>query len=290
MRVAGGLDALSATHVRRRIGRDRLAPHVRTARSSAMPRTPGARRRADIPDTVRAALDAGMRETATLVEGLAIDFAALMAATLPELGREAPAALRASADAGVTRRMALAGTLVHDGLGLDGATRLVTHASDTVRGWSAYAIAAAPDLPLAERLARVRPLADDPHFGVREWAWLALRPHLAASIDEAIALLVPWTSEPSERLRRFAVEATRPRGVWSAHITALVREPACGLPLLEPLVSDPSRYVQDSVANWLNDAARSQPEWVRTTCAHWRTMSTTPATARIVIRAMRSIA
>lgn len=67
--------------------------------------------------------------------------------------------------------------------------------------------------------------------------WLAVRPALAADLDAAIAQLQAWTALPSERLRRFASEALRPRGVWCAHIAALKADPGQALPLLEPLRS-----------------------------------------------------
>jgi len=224
-----------------------------------------------------------------LVEQLAIDFAVLMEATLPEIGAEAIAQMRAGAALGVTQRMALAGDLLAAHFGEAGLEKPRTHRSDTVRGWACYAIAALPSLSLERRVALIRPLANDPHFAPREWGWLALRPQLIAELDRAIALLAPWTCEESEFLRRFASEALRPRGVWCAHSSALRENPALGLPLLEPLRADPSRYVQDSVANWLNDASKDQPYWVRDVTSRWLAESPCPATERIVTRALRSL-
>jgi 3-methyladenine DNA glycosylase AlkC len=249
----------------------------------------GATRVADVPPDVLAALERGELETATLAEGLAVDFARLLRATFPELDPAAHAEAEAAAALGVSRRMAALGGLLLDRLGQAGLARAGAHRSDTVRGWACFMVGARPRLDLAARLAAIRPLADDPHFGVREWAWMAVRPHLAAAPAEAIALLARWTAEPSERLRRFASEATRPRGVWCAHLSALRTDPALGLPVLEPLRADPSRYVQDSVGNWLNDAAKDHPAWVRALCRTWLRGDPAPATGRICDRALRSL-
>jgi len=249
----------------------------------------GARSRAEIaPDTL-AALNAGQIEAATLAECLALDHAALMRAAVPDLPPASLSELEALAGAGITRRMAAAAAALLAHFGEDGAERLAGHSSDTVRGWAAFMVGRARGLALSERLERLRPFADDPHFGVREWAWMAVRPEIAADVERAVALLQPWTTEPSPNLRRFAVEATRPRGVWAAHIPPLKRNPDLGLPLLEPLKADPSTYVQDSVANWINDAAKDQPQWARELCARWRKASASSATERICRRASRSL-
>lgn len=220
---------------------------------------------------------------------LSVDFAALLGAVAPEIPPTTLHAMRRAADRGVTLRMAIAGQHLHEHLGPVGYIRLSRHTSDTVRGWSAYLLAATPHLTLRERLLLIRQLANDANPGVREWAWLALRPLIAADLAHAIDLLEPWTMSPSPFVRRFASEATRPRGVWCTHLQPLKRNPAPGLRLLEPLRADPHHYVQDSVANWLNDAGKTQPDWVRATCARWRRESPTPATERICHRAQRRL-
>jgi 3-methyladenine DNA glycosylase AlkC len=149
-------------------------------------------------------------------------------------------------------------------------------------------IGAHPSLTLAQRLTRVRPFADDSHFGVREWAWLALRSHLAADVDASLELLQPWTSDASPRVRRFAIESMRPRGVWCTHIDVLKKDPALALPLLQSVRADVDSYVQASVGNWLNDAAKSQPIWVAELCQEW-TKNGDANTARICRVGTRSV-
>ncbi|MFS4436710.1 DNA alkylation repair protein [Paracoccaceae bacterium GXU_MW_L88] len=244
----------------------------------------GALKLADIPPERLAALNGGAPPS-NLTECLAVDFAVLMEGVLG-LSPEAVADMRDAASLGITKRMAIAADIAA-AHGVPVAD-LAAHPSDSLRGWACYAIAAEGG-PLEAQLTRLRPLADDPHFGVREWAWLALRPALSAQIETAIALLTPWTADAAPNIRRFASEATRPRGVWSAHIAKLKETPELGLPLLEPLKADPERYVQDSVANWLNDAAKTRPDWVRALCAEWADASDSKATAYICKRAQRSL-
>ncbi len=255
-------------------------------RSVEPPRRKGATRVADVPPAVLRRLNAGEIESVTLAELLAMDLGKVLKAVVPSSSASDVSRLR---EGGIVQRMAAGGAVLMERLGPDAAERFAGHPSDVVRAWAAYAIGLDPKGGLGRRLRRVRPLADDPNAGVREWAWMAVRPHIATEVDEAVALLTPWTTEASPNLRRFASEATRPRGVWCAHIHDLRDSPQRGLPILEPLRADPHKYVQNSVANWLNDAGKSHPDWLLELCKRWRRQSPGEATEKIVKRATRNL-
>jgi 3-methyladenine DNA glycosylase AlkC len=234
------------------------------------------------------ALNAGSVSSTHLAECLAVDFAALLQAVAPTLPPASIQRMQAAAGKGITQRMALAAALLREA-GQGDVQRRQAHPSDTVRGWACYLIGSDPQAALAEKLQAMRPLADDAHFGVREWAWLALRSDIVAEPLEALALLQPWTQQRSPNQRRFACEALRPRGVWATHIALFKQQPEHALPLLEALADDPERYVQDSVGNWLNDAGKSQPGWVRDVCARWQSTHDSAANTYIRKRALRSL-
>ena len=240
-----------------------------------------------VPAARQADLNSGQDESRTLAEILTITHSALLTQVVPEAPDGLVEAAKRADSLGILARMQTMGEALYTHPGRSACLDLADHPADTVRGWAAFALVSQEkDADVDTLLALVRPAADDPHFGVREWAWMAVRPHLVPRLDKAIHALRPWTSE---RIRRFASESLRPRGVWARHIPALKKEPERGLPLLEPLRADSSRYVQDSVANWINDAAKTQPAWARELCERWQEESPTPATERIVKRALRSI-
>jgi len=238
------------------------------------------------PSRVRE-LEAGLNDSRNLAELLAMDFGRLMRAACPALPAAVASAFDELGRAGIIQRMELGGKLLtqHASKDLDS---LAASPSDVVRSWACYAAVRERRSTLRQRLARVRPFADDANSGVREWAWMALRPALISELPLALDLLAPWTSSTSANVRRFATEATRPRGVWCSHITALKSDPQPAIALLEPLRADASKYVQDSVSNWLNDAAKSRADWVRALVQQWRRERSSAATARICRRALRT--
>jgi 3-methyladenine DNA glycosylase AlkC len=250
----------------------------------------GAIRLVDIPKAVLEGLNAGTLESVNLTEWLAVDAMKLLEKTLPSLKlKQSKVLLEAAQEFASLGVMQLtenvAGLLEAAGVSLE---LLATHKSDTVRCWAAY-VAVTRVKTLKAKLEAIKAYAADSHFGVREIAWMAWRPNLIADLEPGLKLLVAWTKSEDANVRRFASEASRPRGVWCAHIQALKDKPELAMQILEPLRSDDARYVQASVANWLNDASKTCADWVEETCARWLLESSTKETKWIVNRALRSL-
>jgi 3-methyladenine DNA glycosylase AlkC len=253
-----------------------------------MEKRKGSRRCSEVSQETRNKLNQGTLETASITELFVMDLAELYRVVFPKHKADLSGL---DAEIGIVTRMQNAAKLALSSSKSPTAVfeRLAIHDSDTVRGWAAYVLAGTPGLSIEQLLSKIRPLADDAHFGVREWAWLAIRPNLVAELTTTLKTLQSWVSEPSENLRRFATEVTRPRGVWCSRIRTLEQQPELAIELLEPLRADPAKYVQNSVANWLNDAGKSQPAWVRELCDRWQKESDSKATLYICKRATRNL-
>jgi 3-methyladenine DNA glycosylase AlkC len=234
----------------------------------------GARTVATVDPDILAGLESGAIETANLTEGLAINMARLLDAVAPSLPFDS-----INLEAGVVQRMAQGGKALRC-LAQREIERLGTHPSDTVRGWAAFAVGQDDNMSRMARLDAIKSYAGDPHFGVREWAWMAVRAIIVEQPVEAIARFSSWVKDDDPNIRRFASEATRPRGVWAASIPLLRKEPELALPILNPLRHDPHPYVEDSVANWINDAAKDNPDWVRALLSRWKGDAVSPRLLR----------
>jgi 3-methyladenine DNA glycosylase AlkC len=249
---------------------------------------------ADVPKMVLAELAAGRIETVNLMEWLAADMAALArklaAETSEPLASRLRWAAREMAGAGVTDRLRLAGQALTEGAwGTSAFTRFAEHESDLVRQWACYAVNdSSLSLSIDERLRMTLPFAADRNMSVRETAWMAFRPHLAEQFDKALPLLEVRARDPNENIRRFAVEVTRPRSVWGAHLPVLKRNPSRAAQLLDAVKVDPSRYVKLAVGNWLNDASKTRPDWVLGLCHEWDRIDS-PHTRFMTKRGLRTL-
>lgn len=258
----------------------------------------GSRSTKDIPTDIMQQLNRGEIETANLVEWLAINQRVLLQSLLEKLNRTHYYDSIIS-DIDTLKKQTVNTINEAVGVGLlkniqankdfDVFQKLANHTSDSVRCWATYIIGFDTNLSITQILTQIQPFAADLHFGVREICWLATRQSISDNLIESLAILSKWTTNPDENIRRFASEATRPRGVWCAHIEVLKQNPEMAISILEQLKSDSSKYVQNSVANWLNDASKTQPEFVVNICKRWKKESNSKETAYIVSRALRTL-
>ena len=250
-----------------------------------------------IPEQLLDQLNSGRTESVNLVEWLAVDQLVLLKKMLIENSRIDYLEPIAAEVHGLKKKTIIAlnatigiGLLQQARANLDNDLENVfaTHTSDSVRCWVCYMIGLNDSLSLEEKLIKIRPFAKDDHFGVREIAWMAVKESIASNLEESIDSLTSWVFDEDDNIRRFASEATRPRGVWCNHIPRLKENPSLALPLLDPLKSDPSKYVQNSVGNWLNDASKTRPDFVYQLAENW-SLNASKETNYIVKRGLRTI-
>jgi 3-methyladenine DNA glycosylase AlkC len=254
----------------------------------------GARSLKAVPKDVLARLNRGECECVNLMEWLATDMQVLSrnifsSSETGPFGRSVLQRLPTLRGLGVTQRLATVGKIVSTvSLKPDHSllVYLSNHKSDIVRQWAIYAINAFA-LELPKRLTLTRRFAADRNMTVRECAWMAFRPHLIADVAGALAELSGWVRDSDPNIRRFAIEVTRPRSVWGAHIVALKKQPDLAIHLLTPVRADSSHYVRTALGNWLNDAWKSAPEWVEDVCSKWKS-NASAQTTWIIRRALRS--
>lgn len=257
----------------------------------------GARSLKDIPTDILEDLNEGLLESANLMEWLAVDQLYLLRKTLAKEKREhyfkaidhAVKQLKkptiSAKNAAIGQSLCIQALAADD---LEWLLGLLFHASDSVRCWICYSISMHPDWSVSEKFEHIQIAAQDHHFGVREVAWMAMRHHIIEHLDLSLEILQIWAQHENANIRRFASEATRPCGVWCTHITVLKQHPEKALSLLTYLAQDPSKYVQNSVGNWLNDAGKSAPDFVINLCKQWRELGQT-STNYMIKRALRNL-
>ncbi|NRB04337.1 MAG: hypothetical protein HRU30_13860 [Rhodobacteraceae bacterium] len=94
-----------------------------------------------------------------------------------------------------------------------------------------------------------------------------IRPFINRWPQETLAQLHVWAKDPNYHVRRLVSEGTRPKLPWAKSISMTSQDT---LPLLNILHADRTRYVTRSVANHLNDIAKSQPDAVVAQLKDWQ--------------------
>ncbi len=269
-----------------------------TTITAATPRK-GARKASDIPEDILLLLNKGEIETANLTEWLVINHVKLVQHQFPLLGLDAMTKvvidkLYSLKKPSTMNFIKCIGESLKDYCISNETCRpmfegIYQHKADTIRSYACYVLSSCGSLNIFEKLKIADTLISDHHFGVREVIWMALRPEIEENLDTVLPKLIELAKSDDENKRRFATEVIRPRGVWCKHIEILKEKPEIAKSLLDVLMDDSSKYVQDSISNWLNDASKTRPDFVIEYCDQWLQKSNTKATQRIVKRARRTI-
>ncbi|MFN7134694.1 MAG: DNA alkylation repair protein, partial [Myxococcales bacterium] len=111
-----------------------------------------------------------------------------------------------------------------------------------------------------------------------------VRPFLVHHEARTLRQLAKWTEDDSEHVRRLVSEGSRPLLPWGERLPAFVAAPEKTWPLLEALRRDPSKYVQKSVANHLNDHTKHHGDWVVEGLRRWHGEARKPPSLDWIIR------
>lgn len=93
-----------------------------------------------------------------------------------------------------------------------------------------------------------------------------IRPFLNRWPEMTLARLEAWAGDENYHVRRLVSEGTRPKLPWAGKVDVGLDQT---LPLLDRLHGDPTRFVTRSVANHLNDIAKTEPDPVLDRLAGW---------------------
>ncbi|MBO6622720.1 MAG: DNA alkylation repair protein [Balneola sp.] len=102
----------------------------------------------------------------------------------------------------------------------------------------------------------------------------AIRPFIEKYSEQTMARMETWSVDSNKHIRRLSSEGGRPRLPWATKLQMFIDGPNPLFPILENLKDDPSKYVQKSVANCLNDILKDNPEVAKKIIEKWSTDAT----------------
>jgi len=117
----------------------------------------------------------------------------------------------------------------------------------------------------------------------------AIRPYLDKYPTKTLKQMLKWSKSNNSHVRRLACEGVRPRLPWAAKLKMTVEDPDLILPILENLKDDPSKYVQKSVANCLNDILKDNPKFAKKQMEAWNGKEVSKERKWIIKHALRNL-
>ncbi len=116
----------------------------------------------------------------------------------------------------------------------------------------------------------------------------AIRPFLRKYPHQTLAIMQQWSTSKNVHERRLASEGLRPRLPWARKLLLGIEHPELLMPVFENLKDDPSRFVQKSVANCINDLLKDNAPAGKAWVMRWSTPPLTPQRRWILNHALRN--
>ena len=116
-----------------------------------------------------------------------------------------------------------------------------------------------------------------------------IRPFLERHTKKTISQMKKWSKHKNLHVRRLSCEGLRPRLPWAKKLELFIENPDPILAILNSLKDDPSKYVQKSVANCINDILKDNPATVRTLIEKWNGKSIGKERKWIIKHALRNL-
>ncbi len=117
----------------------------------------------------------------------------------------------------------------------------------------------------------------------------AIRPYLELHLKETLEQMEEWSLSPNKHVRRLSSEGIRPRLPWAKKLDIFIKDPLLLTPILYNLKDDPSKYVQKSVANCLNDILKDNYEVGKGIIKSWKNENISKERSWIIKHALRNL-
>jgi 3-methyladenine DNA glycosylase AlkC len=116
----------------------------------------------------------------------------------------------------------------------------------------------------------------------------AIRPFIEKYPAQTITRMETWSLDSNKHIRRLSSEGGRPRLPWATKLQMFIDDPNPLFYILENLKDDPSKYVQKSVANCMNDILKDNPEIAKQVLEKW-TVNPPKERAWIIKHSLRNL-
>jgi len=116
-----------------------------------------------------------------------------------------------------------------------------------------------------------------------------IRPFIKKYPEKTLAVMLKWSKDENKHVRRLSSEGLRPRLPWAKKLDLFIQNPKPIIPILSNLKDDPSKYVQKSVANCINDILKDNEPIGKALIEKWNKPNCSKACKWIIKHALRNL-